>query len=567
MALGLLLGLLAILGGCGSGSGEGVDRVTNERSATLLFWQAPTILNPYLTGSTKEVIAASLILEPLAEYDETGTLVPALASEIPTLENGLVSEDFRSVTWNLSPGIVWSDGTGLTAEDVVFSWRYCTAPGVGCGLLSSFEGVAGVEAVDESTVRVTFDGPKPYPWVPFVGATSPILQAAQFADCLGARAVECTDANFAPIGTGPYMVEDFRTNDSGLLRKNPRYRGIDEGKPFFEEVVVKGGGDAAAAARSVLQLNEADYAWNLQVEPEILESMVSSGRGHVVSAFGVSVEHLMLNQTNPDAALGERRSEYADGGNPHPFLTERAIGRALSLAIDRETLVAVGYGPQGGRPTCNMWPLVPIPCPAQDMEGARRLLDDAGIVDTNGDGIREHEGRPLEILFQTSTNTVRQTAQELIKSWWTQIGVETELKNVDSSVFFGDDPSSPDTTGKFYADVQMYTNTSPSPDPEWYLGMWVQGAIPSRANGYVGMNAPRFASPEYDALYAELQRTADPTRRDEITAELNDILVSSYSLIPLVHRGEVSAHGADIEGMRMNGWDSELWNFEDWTRR
>jgi peptide/nickel transport system substrate-binding protein len=569
--------MLLSTGGCGASGGDesavpganGTAGAGQGGTATLLFWQAPTIMNPYLTGSTKEVLAASLVLEPLAEYDENGELVPALASEIPTVENGLVDADRTAITWPLRPGVVWSDGAPFTANDVVFTWRYCTAPGGGCALASSFEGVANVAAVDDLTVRVTFDGPKPYPYVPFVASTSPIIQEAQFAACLGAAAVECTADNFAPIGTGPYTVADFRTNDTALLAFNSEYRGVDDGQPFFGEVVVKGGGDAAAAARSVLQLGEAGYAWNLQVEPEILASMEAAGRGTVVSAYGVSVEHLMLNQTNPDAAVGERRSEFGDGRNPHPFLTDPAIGRALSLAIDRETLVAVGYGENGGRPTCDIWPMSvdPFECPAQNLDGAKRLLDDAGIVDSDGDGIREYAGVPLEVLFQTSTNTVRQTAQELIKSWWTDLGIETELKNVDSSVYFGDDPSSPDTTGKFYADVQMYTMTSPGPDPEWYLGSWVSSAIPRRANGYIGMNAPRHHSDEYDALYAELQRTADPDRREELTAALNDLLVGSYAVIPLIHRGEVSAHAADIQGMRMNGWDSELWNFEEWTRQ
>ena len=421
---------------------------------------------------------------------------------------------------------------------------------------------------------ITFDGPTSFPYAPFVSHLSPILQASQFSDCLGAAAAECTDANLRPIGTGPYVVADFRTNGTVLYRFNPLYRGVKSGLPYFSEVILKGGGDAAAAARSVLQLNEADYAWNLQVEPEILASMAAGGGGTVVSAFATLVERLMLNQTNPDASLGDLRSEYAGGTNPHPFLTDPVVGRALSLAIDRDTLVRIGYGELAGRPTCNVWPAPPAQastnndeCLLQNMDLARRILDDAGIVDSDGDGVRERDGVPLKILFQTSTNSVRQTTQERIKAWWAELGVETELKHIDSSVFFGGDPDSPDTLGRFYADIQMYASSASSVDPESYLGSWITAQIAGAANSFLGRNVQRFQSDEYDRLYIELQNTADIERRDQITIALNDLLVGSYSIIPLIHRGRVSAHSNDIQGVRMNAWDSELWNFETWTRR
>ena len=199
------------------------------------------------------------------------------------------------------------------------------------------------------------------------------------------------------------------------------------------------------------------------------------------------------------------------------------------------------------------------------MDLAKGILDDAGIVDTDGDGVREREGVPLKILFQTSTNSVRQTTQELIEGWWTELGVETELKIINPAVFFGGDPDSPDTLGRFYADVQMYANSGV--DPESYFGAWITGQIAGAANSFHGRNVQRFHSDEYDRRHAELQNTVDIERRNRITIALNDLLVGSYSIVPLIHRGRVSAHADDIEGVRINAWDSELWNFETWTRR
>ena len=304
----------------------------------IIYWQAPSTLNPYLSGGTKEVESASLVLESLGRFTDTGELVPWLAAEIPTVENGGVSEDLTSITWTLKDGVLWSDGTALTAADAVFTWQYCTAEGGGCAQASYFDGVESVEAVDDMTIKITFDAPKPFPYTALVGAESPIIQAAQFADCLGAAAPTCVDANFGPIGTGPFVVSDFKANDVIQFSANENFR--VEGQPAFSSVVFKGGGDAASAARSVLETGEFDYAWNLQIDPTVLSDMESAGLGTVVTAFGTSVERLHLNQTNPSADLGEARAT-AEGG-AHPFLTNTTIGQALSMAIDRNLLVEIG---------------------------------------------------------------------------------------------------------------------------------------------------------------------------------------------------------------------------------
>ncbi len=107
----------------------------------IIYWQAPSILNPYLSGGTKDLESSSLIIEPLAGFDQDGNLFPRLAAEIPTVENGGVSKDLTSITWKLKPDLKWSDGTPVTADDVVFSANYCMDPDGGCAQLSKYEGV------------------------------------------------------------------------------------------------------------------------------------------------------------------------------------------------------------------------------------------------------------------------------------------------------------------------------------------------------------------------------------------------------------------------------------------
>jgi peptide/nickel transport system substrate-binding protein len=533
----------------------------------IIYWQAPSILNPFLSAGIKDVDAAALVIEPLARYDENGNMVPWLVDEVPTVANGGVSADLTSITWRLTPGLLWSDGSDVTSEDVVFSAQYCLDPAGACQQLSRFSDVASVEALDALTVRVIFTKPKPFPYGPFVGADSPILQKAQFAECKGARAPECTEQNFNPIGTGPYRVVEFRANDTITFEANPNYR--DASKPAFAKVTFKGGGDAASAARAVLETGEFDYAWNLQIDPAILRQMESAGKGRILSAFASSVESLMINLSNPDPALGDKRSTLA--GGPHPFQSDPAVRRAMSMAIDRALLAEVGYG-AAGAPSCNILAAPPVyastaneACLAQDIAGANAVLDAAGWL-RGADGIRDKDGVRLSILYQTSTNAVRQDTQALIKQWWAEIGIETELKNVSAAVFFGGDQSSPDTFQKFYADVEMYTNLFNGTDLEAFLGYWFSGNIPNPDNNWRGLNMPRYVDPVYDQLLADLSSTADITARGDIARAMNDILVQGGIMIPLVNRGTVSARVNSLAGVRLNTWDSEMWNVADWTR-
>ncbi len=538
----------------------------SDGEVKIIYWQAPSILNPYLSGGTKDQESASLVIEPLARFDENGNLVPWLVDAVPSVENGGVSEDLTSITWKITEGLVWSDGTPFTSADVKFTYDYCTHPEGGCAQLTKFEGVTSVETPDDLTVVVTFDKPTPNPYGPFVGAESPIIQAAQFADCLGAAAPECTEANFNPIGTGPFTVTEFKPNDVITMAANQNYR--DPAKPAFATVTFKGGGDATAAGRSVMETGEFDYAWNLQLAPDVIAKMEEGGKGTPVAGFGPLVERIMLNNTNPDPALGPDERAVI---KPHPFLGDPAVYKAMSMAIDRPLLVEVGYG-QAGKVSCNWVPSPAIyasstfDCATQDIAGANAMLDAAGIVDTDGDGVREKDGVPLKILYQTSTNAVRQDFQALIKQWWSEIGIETELRNLDASVFFGGDPGSPDTFQKFYADVQMYANTFNGTDPQAYLGNGLCDKAPSPASQWQGENISRVCIDGFDELHAELANTADIAKRAEIAQKLNDMMVENGGMIPLVHRGRISAHANTLGGVKLNVWDSEIWNAADWYR-
>ncbi len=541
-----------------------------EKTLTLLYWQAPSVPGPYLSAGTKDVDAGAITLDPLAKYDPDGNLVPALAAEIPTLDNGGFSGDLTSITWKLKEGLKWSDGSDMSAEDVVFTWRYCVNEETGCTGKSSFDGIASVEALDSLTVKITFEAPTPYPYQAFVGASAPIISRAQFADCIGAAAATCDAQNTAPLGTGPYRIIDFKANEQAVYERNPFYRGPS---PYFDRVVLSGGGDATSAARAVMERGEADYAWNIQVEPEVLAGLEEAGLATVVVAYTSLVERIVVNQTNPDPALGDDRSEYLEGQNPHPFLSFKPIRRAMSLAIDRSRIAEDFYG-FAGEPTCNLITGPPNyastandGCLPQDIDGANRLLDDNNVLDTDGDGIREYNGAPLRITYQTSTNAIRQDTQALVRDWWRQIGIETELIHHDASVFFGGDPVADREASyrRFFADVQMYANGS-GIDPQQSLSGALCKHIPTRENNWAFGNIPRSCNPEYDSLYAQLEQTQIGPEREALVKRMHDMDVQGYYEIPLVERGAVSAHLNTLQGIRINGWDSELWNIAEWRR-
>jgi peptide/nickel transport system substrate-binding protein len=318
-----------------------------------------------------------------------------------------------------------------------------------------------------------------------------------------------------------------------------------------------------------METGEFDYAWNTQQLARQPGAMAAAGKGKFVVAFGTLVERIEMNMTDPPPTWPE--GERSTAKHPHPILSDIKVRRRCrwpSTAI----LVEVGYG-AGGKPTCN---LVPAPegwasdntgCLTQDMEGAKALLEEAGWTDTDGDGIREKDGKKLKLLYQTTVNPIRQDFQALVKDWWTEIGVEVELKSVDPGVFFGGDPGSPDTFQKFYADVEMYANNFESPDPESYLSQYMCEKAPTPESQWQGENINRFCDPAYDALIVELGTTTDLAKRQEIAKKLNDMVTKdSMTVIPLVHRGTLSAHSNALGGVQINAWDSELWNVADWFR-
>jgi peptide/nickel transport system substrate-binding protein len=534
----------------------------------ILYWQAPTILNTHLAQGTKDYDAGRLILEPLASSGPDGKPVPNLAAEIPTLENGGIAKDQKSITWKLKQGVKWSDGTPFTADDVVFTWQYVADPKTASSDTQIADGVVGVEAKDPNTVVVSFKDPNPYPYQIFVSGLGNIIQKKQFQDFIGEKAKDAP-GNLAPIGTGPYKVVEFKPGDVVTYTINDNYR--DPNKPYFKDVQIKGGGDATSAARAVFQTGDVDYAWNLQVEAQVLNQLMQGGKADLKTAPSPNVERLLINFADPNTDEGGARAEP---DTKHPFFADPNVRKAFAMAVDRKSMAEQLYGP-AGQATCNIITSPPdvvskntdnMDVCKYDIEKANQMLDQAGWM-KGPDGIRQKNGVRMHLVYQTTVNPLRQKEQDIVKSGWEKLGVETELKSVDAGVFFSSDAGNPDTAAHFYTDVEMYTNGASSPDQTQYVALWSSDQIASKANQWHGNNYHRYSNPEYDAVYNQLKTETDAAKRRDLIIKANDTLVGDVVVIPLVARTQpTDGISKAIQGYIPDPWDSVLWNIADWTK-
>src|SRR3990167_3086540 len=241
----------------------------------VLWWQGSTLLNPHFAVGTKDQDGSRIFYEPLASWDPDGTLVPILAAEIPTVQNGGLARDGKSVTWKLKRGVLWHDGKPFTADDCVFNWEYAADPATAAVSIGTYKYVK-VEKIDSHTVKVVFQKPTPFWADVFCGVRGMLIPKHLFEAYKGGKSREAPN-NLKPVGTGPYRFVDFKPGDVVKGELNPNYH--TPNRPFFDTIEMKGGGDAISAARAVIQTAEYDYAWNMQVEDEILKRLAQGGKG------------------------------------------------------------------------------------------------------------------------------------------------------------------------------------------------------------------------------------------------------------------------------------------------
>ena len=498
----------------------------------ILYWQAAVHLNPHYAGGTKDQDASRVFYEPLAGWDSDGNLVPTLAAEIPTRQNGGVAADGKSVTWKLKRGVTWHDGKPFTADDVVFTAAYAADPAAAMVTVATYKDIK-VEKIDSHTVKVTYPKPTPFWAEALVGAFGTILPKHVFEPFMGAKSRE-NPANTKPVGTGPYKIVDFKPGDTLRAEANSNYHVANQ--PFFDTLEIKGGGDATSAARAVLQTTEYDFAWNLAVEDDILKRLEAAGKGKMAFYAGSDIEFVSLNVTDP---WNEVDGERASAKSKHPVFSDKAVRTAMGLLVDRKGIQEVIYG-RGAIATSNFLnnpPRFRSPNTAFEfnIDKAIQVLEAAGWK-KGADGIRAKGTQKLKFVYQTSVSGPRQKCQAIIKDACTKAGIDLELKSVQAAVFFGSDAANPDTYQKFWSDMQMFTTTMGQPDPQIFMEQFTTTELSQKANKWSSRNLVRWQNAEYDATFAASQTEFDAVKRAAMFIKLNDLVVGDGYVIPLFAR-------------------------------
>lgn len=527
----------------------------------LLWWQGPTHLNPHFAAGTKEQEGSRIFYEPLAAWDPEGNLVPVLAAELPTRDNGGLSADGKSVVWKLKKGVSWHDGKPFSADDVVFTAQYAGDPATATVTVATYRDIK-VEKVDSHTVRVVFPKPTPFWAEPLVGTIGMILPQHLFAEFIGAKSRE-NPANVKPVGTGPYKFVDFKPGD--MLRGTANAEYHQPNRPYFDAIEMKGGGDAISAARAVLQTGEYDYAWNLQVEDEILKRLEEAGKGKVAITAGGNIEFILLNYTDP---WNEVDGERASAKSRHPAFKDKAVREAMGLLVDRKGVMDFIYG-RTGVATANFLNNPPRYRSPNlkfefNVDKANQVLEAAGWK-KGSDGIRAKDGVKLKFVYQTSVNQPRQKTQAIVKDACSKAGIELELKSVTAAVFFGGDAANPDTYQKFWADMQMYTTTMTQPDPQVFMEQYCSWELAQKENKWAKRNISRWRSDEYDATHKAAQVELDPVKRAAMFIKLNDLVCSDAFIQPVVYRPRPSAAVNKLV-TQLSGWDNDLWALAHWYK-
>jgi peptide/nickel transport system substrate-binding protein len=530
----------------------GVDAQRTSGTVTVGLWQEPSSLNPHLVGTAPYIgYYAYPILEGLAQFDVSGELVPRLAAEIPTADNGGVSADGLTVTYKLRPDVTWSDGQPFTADDVVYTYQYLTDPQIPTVSGAKYRSaLANVEAVDPTTVRLTFK--QLYAaWPLLFNGLEVILPK----HVVGASPDPARSSfNQKPIGTGPFKVDTYTPGDQIRYVPNEIYR--DPAKPLLATLVLKFIPSVEALVEAV-KAGAVDVAW--AVKENYIEPLSGDPNLTLVMGPVSPSERILLNLADPKNPEGE--------GSTHPVLGDVRVRRAIELAIDKQTIVdqlmdgvtsiatTVFSIPEWAAPT--------VPASVFDPTQAAALLDEAEWT-LNGD-VREKDGvRAVVECMTTSGDALREQMQLVIRQNLADIGIQVNINNLPAGVFFGvGDRSGPPNKGNF--DMAIYAN-GPDPDPQAYMTTWSCDAIGTKANNYAGnFNWSRYCSPDYEALLVRATSTLDRTARKGTYQQMAELLDRDKPSIFLFNRLVVHAKTNNVNGLVFNPWTDVTWNVEDWT--
>jgi len=537
---------------------EAAPAAAADKQIVYALYQEPEILNPYIATQTAAGEVSSFIVEGLLSVDPDGNRFPVLAKEVPTIANGLVSEDGLTVKYNLLEGVTWSDGEPFTCDDVLFTYEAITDPASGAVSTTGYDKIASVTC--DSDTEVTVQYAEFYaPYLSLFGAIMPRHATGPTAD------MQNWDYNWNLVGTGPFVQKEWKNGDHITLVANPNYRDYPD-KPKVHQVIVRII-PSREVGKALITSGEIDILWDL-TEADVPE-FEQNPNVVVNKKSSPGTERLLLNLADPTLDATDDPL-----GNPHPILGDLRVRQAIQYGIDKQFLVdelLFGATTVGVSELSIGWAKCDIPTSEYSPEKAMSLLDEAGWIDQDGNGIREchgcknaEEGTPLRLKLQTTTgNQLREEAEQLLIEMMRKIGLEFYIENVPSSELFGSWSS-----GAFrkhgHFDVLMYT-TSDGIDPQSQMfGYFHSSRMPTEANAGTGFNYSRWINHTSDAAIEAAGATPDEGERKAQYQIACEQIAHDLPHIYLYDRSDVHLSRANIVNFNVNPWANQTWNAADW---
>jgi peptide/nickel transport system substrate-binding protein len=545
----------------GTAAATAASGPTRGGTVTIAIWQEPANLAPYYSNQTVQGVVLDNVVEGLLQTQANGDYAPLLAQEVPTVTNGgvKISADGKTmdVTYKLKPGLKWSDGVALTSADIKFTWQvWLSDPKV--TTREGYDQITGIDTPDDLTAVMHYKSVyAPYP-TRFGSLFSKHSLEKETAQCTGTPLVcDYSKADYVrkPLGTGPFMVTDFKAGESITLDRNPNYRVA--GQPYLDKIIFKSV-PSSTVAIAQLRAGEVQAMWNI-LESEAADLEKDPGvKLQVVP--GPSVERIEMNTAE--------NKDMTDPSSKHPVLSDKNVRLALIYATPKQQIIdklLFGKAKVGTSPVSQGWASPKdLTQESFDPKKANDLLDQAGWV-KGADGIRSKGGVRASLTITTTTgNATREKVEQVLIDFYQQVGVELKIKNEPSSVLLSGSWSQGDQRKRGSFDLVMYAS-SPAIDPHQTVAQrYTSQLIPSPANNGNGQNYTRVKNTDIDKAVNDAGATLDFDKRKAAYATALKLLNQEAVIIWLYDRANIDGMKVGLEGWKPNAWQNFVWNSQEW---
>jgi len=517
------------------------------------IWQEPSAVSTFYSNQTVAGVVANASVEGLVATDPNGEYYPVLATKVPSVQNGgaKVSSDGKrlDVTYELIPGVKWSDGEPFTSADVKFTWQTILKD----PKIISREGYTEIESIDtpNDTTAVIHYKSLYAPFATRFGAIMPKHLLEKEAD------ISKSDYPRRPMGTGPFKITEFASGDHITAERNPNFRVKD--KPYLDKIIFRSVPSREVAVAQ-LKAGEVDGMWNLL--DSLVPDLEKDPGVTILTTEGNGVERIEFNMA--------KNQEGTDPNSRHPVLGELAMRQALLYATPKQQIIdklLFGKAKPGNSPVSKGWAAPKLTQEGYDRNKANDVLDKAGWV-RGSDDIRSKNGVRAAVTITTTTgDQTREQVEQVLVTEWKKIGVALEIKNIPSLVLLSASWSAGDPRKHGVYDMSMYSS-SPDIDPHQTVNLrYTSKQIPTPANNGDGQNYTRVQDPVIDDAVAEAGSTIDQEKRKVAYARALTRLNEIVPIIWLYERQSLEAFRTNVFGYKGSTWRSITWNLEDWFVR